>query len=49
MLMKIEQFYKSKVDSIVSIIEEDYESKAKSDFENMRAYLESEMTNKLNS
>jgi len=48
MILKIEQFYKSKVDSIISVIEEDYKSKAKSDFDNMRAYLESEMTDKLN-
>lgn len=48
MILKIEQFYKSKVESLISALEEDYESKAKSDFDNMRKYLESEMINKLN-
>jgi hypothetical protein len=46
-MVKIEQFYKSKIETIISIIEEDFENKSKVDFENMRSFLENEMAYKL--
>jgi len=47
LMVKIEQFYKSKIETIISIIEEDFENKSKVDFENMRSFLENEMAHKL--
>lgn len=47
LMVKIEQFYKSKIETIISIIEEDFENKSKVDFENMRSFLENEMAYKL--